>query len=135
MKIAVVTTGRFHVLDLARELAALGHELQFFSCVPRKRAAKFGLPAGAHRRGLLAIAPLLLAEVLVDGALAYALFRHLRGQDPQHWLASTWRPPWLPFLATAVVLAALGAGLAWHTPGATSIGHALARSPVAGQAP
>ncbi len=62
MKISVVTTGRFHVLDLARELAALGHELQFFSCVPRKRAAKFGLPAGAHRRGLLAIAPLLLAQ-------------------------------------------------------------------------
>ena len=24
-------------------------------------------------------------------ALAYALFRHLKGQDPQHWLASTWR--------------------------------------------
>lgn len=71
------------------------------------------------------IAPVLLAEVLVDGALACALFRHLRGQDPQHWLASTWRRTWLPFLATAVFLSALGAALAWYTPGARSIGQAL----------
>jgi hypothetical protein len=74
---------------------------------------------------LVYIAPLLLAEVLVDGALAYALLRHLRGQDPQHWLASTWRHTWLPFLASAVLLSAVGAALAWHMPGARSIGQAL----------
>jgi hypothetical protein len=99
--------------------------------------AAIGLALGLALASLYVvyIAPLLLAEVLVDGALAYALFRHLRGQDPQHWLASTWRHTWLPFLATAVVLAAVGAGLAWHTPGAKSIGQALGRSPVTGQAP
>lgn len=74
------------------------------------------------------IAPVLLAEVLVDGALACALFHRLRGQDPRHWLASTWRRTWLPFLATAVFLSAMGAALAWHTPGARSIGQALGRT-------
>jgi starch synthase len=53
MKIAIVTSGRFHVLDLARELQSLGHEVLFYSFVPKKRAVKFGLPAQCHR-GLLA---------------------------------------------------------------------------------
>ena len=81
------------------------------------------------------IAPLLLAEVLVDGMLAYALFRHLRGQDPQHWLASTWRRTWGPFLATAVFLAVAGAVLATVAPGAQSIGQVLAQraAPAAGR--
>jgi alpha-maltose-1-phosphate synthase len=52
MKIAIATTGRFHVLDLARELSALGHDLAFYSIVPRHRAKRFGLAARAHR-GLL----------------------------------------------------------------------------------
>lgn len=47
------------------------------------------------------IAPALFAEVLVDGALSYALFRHLRGQDPRHWLASTVRHTAAPFAVTA----------------------------------
>lgn len=72
------------------------------------------------------IAPVLLAEVLVDGALAYALLRRLKGQDPQHWLASTWRHTWLPFLATALFLAAAGAVLSTVAPGAQSIGQVLA---------
>jgi len=47
------------------------------------------------------IAPALFAEVLVDGALSCALFRHLRGQDPRHWLASTVRHTAAPFAVTA----------------------------------
>lgn len=47
------------------------------------------------------IAPALFAEVLVDGALSYALFRHLRGQDPRHWLAGTVRHTAAPFAVTA----------------------------------
>ncbi len=43
MKIAIATTGRFHVLDLARELDRLGHEVSFYSYVPVKMAEKFGL--------------------------------------------------------------------------------------------
>lgn len=49
LKIAIASTGRFHVLDLARELAKLGHEVAFWSLVTKRRAERFGLPAAAHR--------------------------------------------------------------------------------------
>ena len=68
------------------------------------------------------IAPVLFAEVLVDGALSYALFRHLQGQNPQHWLVSTVRRTAMPFVATAVFLAATGAAMSAYAPGATSVG-------------
>lgn len=50
MRIAIATIGRYHVLDLARELVALGHDVSFWSLVPRKRALAFGLPDAAYRR-------------------------------------------------------------------------------------
>ena len=49
MKVAMVTTGRFHVLDLARELDRLGHDVMFYSYVSKKRCEKFGLPGKCHR--------------------------------------------------------------------------------------
>jgi len=45
LRIAIATSGRFHVLDLARELAELGHSVRFYSIVPPWRTRKFGLPA------------------------------------------------------------------------------------------
>jgi starch synthase len=60
MRINIVTSGRFHVLDLARELAMIGHEVRFYSLVPRARAERFGLPARCHRATLLWLIPLLL---------------------------------------------------------------------------
>jgi alpha-maltose-1-phosphate synthase len=48
LRIAIATGGRFHVLDLARELDALGHEVRFYSFVPQRRAMRFGLPARCH---------------------------------------------------------------------------------------
>ena len=68
------------------------------------------------------IAPVLFAEVLVDGALSYALLRHLRGHDPEHWLVSTVRRTALPFVITAVFLAAMGAAMSAYAPGAQSVG-------------
>lgn len=44
MKINILSPGRFHVCDLARELARNGHDVKFYSFVPTKRAMKFGLP-------------------------------------------------------------------------------------------
>lgn len=44
MKINILSPGRFHVCDLARELARNGHNVKFYSFVPTKRAMKFGLP-------------------------------------------------------------------------------------------
>jgi glycosyltransferase involved in cell wall biosynthesis len=68
MRIAIVTTGRFHVLDLARELAALGHEVRFYSYVPQKRAGQFGLPRECHRGLLPYILPLIAAQRKGPGA-------------------------------------------------------------------
>jgi alpha-maltose-1-phosphate synthase len=48
LNIAIATAGRFHVLDLARELHALGHHVRFYSYVPRARAGRFGLPDECH---------------------------------------------------------------------------------------
>lgn len=44
MRINVASSGgRFHLLDLARELDKHGHTVRFYSYVPTKRAVKFGL--------------------------------------------------------------------------------------------
>jgi starch synthase len=49
MRIAILTTGRFWVCDLARELDALGHEVAFYSLVPPWRTRLFGLPPRCNR--------------------------------------------------------------------------------------
>lgn len=77
MRIAIATTGRFHVLDLARELAILGHDVAFYSVLPRGRAVKFGLPAVAHRGLLPGLFPLVAAQ-----------------RYGGHWV-SRWVNPWL----------------------------------------
>lgn len=56
LRIGIATSGRFHVLDLARELDALGYHVRFYSYVPKRRATRFGLPARCH----VALLPYLL---------------------------------------------------------------------------
>lgn len=73
------------------------------------------------------IAPALLAEVLVDGALSFALYRYMRGEDPAHWLATAVRRTIQPFLATAVFLAIIGVAMSAYAPGARSIGEVIHR--------
>jgi starch synthase len=48
LQIGIATLGRFWLLDLARELSALGHDVRFYSYVPRRRARRFGLPDKCH---------------------------------------------------------------------------------------
>lgn len=62
MKIAIATAGRFHVLDLARELSALGHEVMFYSILPKSRAVRFGLPSTSHRGLLPWLLPLVAMQ-------------------------------------------------------------------------
>jgi starch synthase len=62
LNVAIATAGRFHVLDLARELAALGHDVRFYSYVPRRRAERFGLPRECHRGLLPFVFPILLLQ-------------------------------------------------------------------------
>jgi starch synthase len=59
LNIAIATAGRFHVLDLARELHALGHHVRFYSYLLRARAQHFGLPDECHA----SLLPLLLPAV------------------------------------------------------------------------
>jgi glycosyltransferase involved in cell wall biosynthesis len=49
MHIAILTSGRFWVCDLARELDALGHDVAFYSLVPPWRTSHFGLPDSCNR--------------------------------------------------------------------------------------
>lgn len=60
MKINIVSPGRFHVCDLARELARNGHDVKFYSFVPTKRAMKFGLSKECSSSLILPMAPFLL---------------------------------------------------------------------------
>ena len=63
LRVAIATAGRFHVLDLARELTALGYAVDFYSYVPKTRAVRFGLPSACHRSLLpLALPALALRE-------------------------------------------------------------------------
>jgi alpha-maltose-1-phosphate synthase len=59
LKIAIATAGRFHVLDLARELHALGHQVRFYSYVPRALTRRFGLPDECY----VPLLPLVLPAV------------------------------------------------------------------------
>jgi hypothetical protein len=67
-------------------------------------------------------APVLFAELLVDGVLAAGLYRRLRRAPGRHWLETALRRTWLPFLLTAVLAALAGWGLAVYAPGATTLG-------------
>ena len=68
MKVVIFTSGRFHVCDLSRELDALGHEVAFYSCVPRSRTRRFGLPDICNHCLFWYVAPL------------FFWMRHCRGE-------------------------------------------------------
>ena len=72
------------------------------------------------------VAPALLAEVLVDGAISYALFRRLRDHERRHWIRAVVRHTFWPFLGTAVFLAGMGWAMGQYAPGALSIGQVIA---------
>lgn len=79
MKIAIASPGRFHALDLARELAALGHEVSFYSYVPKSRAVRFGLPPSCHRSLLPIALPFLALMRLAPQRLRIMLDHALLG--------------------------------------------------------
>lgn len=93
LKVAIATGGRFHVLDLARELDALGHDVRFYSYVPTRRAVRFGLPMRCCVSILPAVTPYVawarllpkmkpaLRERLLVGALNRAIIARLQPCD------------------------------------------------------
>jgi len=70
-------------------------------------------------------APVLLAELLVDGVLMAGLYRRLRRRtDPAHWLETAIRRTAWPFLVTALVATAAGWITQTYRPQATTVGDA-----------
>lgn len=89
MRIAILTSGRFHVCDLARELDQLGHEVAFYTLTPPWRTRSFGLPDRCHRWVLpLVAAPFALARARPRSALA----AHAAVVALDHAVASVLKP-------------------------------------------
>lgn len=62
IKINILSEGRFHLLDLARELNSQGFDVKFYSFVPTKRAVAFGLPKQCSASITGVLAPFLAIE-------------------------------------------------------------------------
>ena len=71
-------------------------------------------------------APVLFAELLLDGVLAATLYRGLKRLETRHWLETALRRTLLPFIVAAVLLAAAGWGMQVYAPGAHSLGEVIA---------
>ena len=84
---------------------------------------------------VVATAPALLAEVLVDSTLSYTLYKRLVRTEERNWLrAAVTRTLW-PLGGTLVFVTLMGAVLGSMAPGARTIGEALAyQAPVAATA-
>ena len=73
-------------------------------------------------------APLLFAELMVDGVLAASLYRRLKGLETRHWLETAFRRTAWPFAATALVFCLAGAFMHHLAPEARSIGGVVHRA-------
>jgi hypothetical protein len=68
------------------------------------------------------VAPILLAEILVDALLVAGVARGLKNAHGQHWLRSALRATWIPALIVFTFLALAGLVLEVAFPEAHSIG-------------
>jgi len=69
-------------------------------------------------------APVLMAEVLVDGGLLFGLSRRMRSRNP-HWTMGVIRRTWIPVLIVAGCFSLVGFALGYFAPGAVTMGEAL----------
>jgi hypothetical protein len=70
-------------------------------------------------------APILFAELLVDGVLSASLYRRLRGLETRHWLETAVRRTVWPFILTAMLVSAFGWGMALYAPQAQTLGEVI----------
>lgn len=71
---------------------------------------------------VVAAAPALFAEVLLDAVVVAALYRRLRNLQRQHWLAGAVRRTWFPALIAAALLAVAGTIMQGTAPEVRTIG-------------
>ena len=69
MVINVVSTHRFHLLDLARELSNMGNDVKYYSYVPKKRCSKFGINPELCSCFLWLVWPFFLMEKIMPRKL------------------------------------------------------------------
>ncbi len=70
-------------------------------------------------------APLLFAEIIVDGLLSASLYRRLRGLESQHWIQTAIKRTIWPFVITTVVVCLAGWSMSSYAPGARNLGEVL----------
>lgn len=86
------------------------------------------LAAACAGGGLVAVlyvvyaAPILLAEVALDGAVVTALYRRMRRADAAHWAATTLRRTWMSAVALVVFTTIVGFAFERIAPDTRSIG-------------
>jgi hypothetical protein len=73
---------------------------------------------------LVVTSPLLLAELLVDGALLGAMTRAISPNSPPHWSRAVIRRTWIAALVTAIVFGLVGWGIERVAPGAHTLAEA-----------
>jgi len=71
---------------------------------------------------IIYIAPALLAEILVDGALVAGLYRRVKRIEQRHWLRAAVRRTLLPALLVALFFSVAGYALQKAIPEAHTIG-------------
>ena len=73
-------------------------------------------------------APVLFAELLVDGVLAASLYRRLRGLESRHWLQTALQHTWWPFVLTGFLLVLSGWAMQAYAPEAHTLGQVLSHT-------
>ena len=84
-KVNILSPGRFHVCDLARELVRCGFDVKFYSFVPTARLVKFGLPRNASFSFFYVLLPFLLLSKRLFPTSVWAAKLCVYVQD---WLSS-----------------------------------------------
>ncbi len=79
VKVNILSPGRFHVCDLARELNKQDFDVKFYSFVPSRRAETFGLPRECSASLFWILAPFVYME-------KKAWFGRARWTDIRRWL-------------------------------------------------
>ena len=74
---------------------------------------------------IISVAPILLAEVALDVAIAAGAYRRATRVAPQYWALGAFRRTWVVALILAILVGAVGSALAQAAPSAHTVGEAL----------
>ena len=77
---------------------------------------------------LIYSAPVLFAELVVDGVLSASLYRKLRGLSTRHWLETAVRRTIWPFAMTAMAVSCAGLAMSHYAPDAHSLGEVISHA-------